>query len=133
MFIYDFTNLKILNRISNDVQNIDQEFKSSWALIITWDSIINDKSLKNTYQLTLTTGGIRSFAIFDYISLTWDEYGSSKSRAFYDAGNGEDYKLLDGSFTPEILKLSINSNVGIPGKWIFRVDESSVKKPKPKK
>jgi hypothetical protein len=130
IYLREETNPEILNRISNDVQNVDINFRATWAIIITWYSLMNDQSLKNTYQLTLTTNGIKSFAIFNYISLSWYRLGESRSRAFYDVGNGKDYFLFKGSYSEDILKLSIDSNVKIPGLWIFELDNEVLKSKK---
>jgi hypothetical protein len=122
IYLREVTNSEIVNRISNDVQNVDINFRATWAIIITWYSLMNNQSLKNTYQLTLTTNGTKSFAIFNYISLSWYRFGESTSRAFYDTGNGKDYFFFKGSYSKDILKLSIDSNVKIPGLWIFELD-----------
>jgi len=40
----------------------------------------------------------------------------------FDSGNGAAYYALPGSMTPSVLQLTQSSNVGLKGRWMFRVD-----------
>ena len=44
----------------------------------------------------------------------------------FDAGDDINFFSLDESQTPRILDTQCSSNVDTPGRWIFRVDESTI-------
>jgi len=79
----------------------------------------------------LVTDGVSSFAINNYeddgvqwSSVTTDGLGNGlegmPAQAGYNDGFGVNYFVVPGSYTPDILAIASTSNVGIPGKWIFR-------------
>jgi Nidogen-like len=47
-------------------------------------------------------------------------------QAGFDAGDGIVYYLLPGALTQNILQLAQSSNVGLVGRWMFRVDGLNV-------
>ncbi len=47
-------------------------------------------------------------------------------QAGFDAGNGRIFYTLPGARTDSILQLSQSSNVGVRGRWMFRVDGPNV-------
>ena len=44
----------------------------------------------------------------------------------FDAGDGENFFALPSSRTPEIIDINEGSNVELPGRWIFRIDEQNI-------
>jgi len=79
----------------------------------------------------LVTDGVHSFAINNYeddgvqwSSVTMDGLGNglegTPAQAGYNDRFGINYFVVPGSHTPDILTITSTSNVGIPGKWIFR-------------
>jgi hypothetical protein len=120
----------ILRRISEDIKkSFNHSSSITWAFIVTfhgvctWDSFL--QSLTNTFQIVITTDVNSSYAIYNYGQLSWFDPDNSKyyskSSALYNAGDGVRYSMLPGSLTSNITKLSLLSNVGMPGKWIFHV------------
>lgn len=47
-------------------------------------------------------------------------------QAGFNAGDGANYLALPGSGTDAIRNLSSTSNVGKPGKWVYRVDSAEI-------
>ena len=85
----------------------------------------------------LATDGLKSFAIFLYADgeiqwTTGDASGGSRglggtpAHAGYNAGDGIRFALLPESDTPEIINIDTTSNVGVPGVWMFEVDEENI-------
>ena len=77
------------------------------------------------------TDGVNSFAINNYqddginwSSVQLDEIGSGLMEFYAQAGfndrYGDNYFLVPGSNTEDIINISMTSNVGIPGKWVYR-------------
>ena len=88
----------------------------------------------NTFQCILATSNSESFVIFLYSDLQWTTgtgsfgyrgLGGNEALAGYNTGDGINSYTIAGSQTPEILKLTRTSNVGIPGTWIFKVSKGT--------
>ena len=62
-----------------------------------------------------------SFVIFVYVDIRW----TTRALAGINAGDGINYITIPGSLTPSILDIEETSNVGIPGRWIFKVGEGT--------
>lgn len=41
-------------------------------------------------------------------------------------GNGYGFHLLPGSGSPGVVRLANLSDIGIPGEWIFKIDETQM-------
>ncbi|XP_065413130.1 sushi, nidogen and EGF-like domain-containing protein 1 isoform X7 [Chrysemys picta bellii] len=52
--------------------------------------------------------------------------GSSFSPAGFNAGDGKRYFNIPGSRTDDIVDVEMTTNVGIPGRWVFRIDDAQV-------
>ena len=52
--------------------------------------------------------------------------GGTPAHVGFNAGDGVRFALLPESDTPEIINVSTTSNVGVPGLWIFQVDEENI-------
>lgn len=44
----------------------------------------------------------------------------------FNAGDGEHYYSVPGSMTDAVLNLPQMSNIGIPGQYVFRVDQNKI-------
>ena len=70
---------------------------------------------------------MHSFAINNYQDdgINWSSVlgtdGAIYAQAGFNDGDGINYFLVPGSNTQDIINISSTSNVGIPGKWIFRL------------
>ncbi|KAK9401098.1 sushi nidogen and EGF-like domain-containing protein 1 [Crotalus adamanteus] len=92
----------------------------------------------NTFQIVLITDGLLSFTIFNYESITWTTgmhassggnlagLGGIAAQAGFNAGDGKRYFNIPGSRTDDIVDVEMTTNVGIPGRWVFRIDDAQV-------
>jgi len=89
----------------------------------------------NTFQCVLATSGVESFVIFLYANerIQWttgdfnggvNGVGGAEAIAGINAGDGVNFVTIPGSRTPRIITVYQTSNVGIPGIWIVKVDQS---------
>uniref|UniRef100_A0ACB8FAR7 Uncharacterized protein n=1 Tax=Sphaerodactylus townsendi TaxID=933632 RepID=A0ACB8FAR7_9SAUR len=116
------------------------EFSAQWVFIATWNQVTffggNSLSPVNTFQIVLITDGILSFTVFNYESITWTTgmhassggnsagLGGIAAQAGFNAGDGKRYFNIPGSRTDDIVDVEMTTNVGIPGRWVFRIDDA---------
>ncbi|CAC5415650.1 Protein eyes shut homolog,Fibropellin-3,Protein crumbs homolog 2,Protein crumbs homolog 1,Neurogenic locus Notch protein,Neurogenic locus notch homolog protein 3,Alpha-tectorin,Delta and Notch-like epidermal growth factor-related receptor,Neurogenic locus notch homolog protein 4,Delta-like protein C,Fibropellin-1,Neurogenic locus notch homolog protein 2,Protein crumbs,Protein jagged-1b,Protein jagged-2,Sushi, von Willebrand factor type A, EGF and pentraxin domain-containing protein 1,Neurogenic locus notch len=136
----------LLQRSSTEIQSVfpeQTEFNATWIFIITWSNVAfygadrHGKHRRCTFQCVLVTNGIHSFVMFNYYKMQWttgDASGGDSSTGLggipaqvgFDAGDGEHYYAVQGSRTSDIINVPQKSNIGIAGKFIFRVDMVTV-------
>nr|XP_022329850.1 sushi, nidogen and EGF-like domain-containing protein 1 [Crassostrea virginica] len=114
------------NKIRSLFSNIEN-FAATWMMIVTWDNVAEYNcgstcSQRNTFQLALITDGSHSFAVFNYNKITW----TKSSQVGFNAGDGIHYYSVPGSMTDAVLNLPQMSNIGIPGQYVFRVDQNKI-------
>ncbi|VDI51850.1 Hypothetical predicted protein [Mytilus galloprovincialis] len=91
-----------------------------------------------TFQCLLITNGRHSFTVFLYDKIEWTTgsasggskttgLGGTPAQVGFDAGDGNNFFVLDASRTADIINVKTMSNIDVPGKFIFRVDSSSIK------
>ncbi|CAG2206870.1 Sushi, nidogen and EGF-like domain-containing protein 1 [Mytilus edulis] len=114
-------------------------FNASWAFVTTWSNVAFfgadtiGKRRRCTFQCVLVTDGEHSFVILNYYKVQWTTgtsnsgdastgLGGTPAQVGFDAGDGIHYYAVPSSRTPDIINITHMSNVGIPGKYIFRVD-----------
>ncbi|KAM4693949.1 sushi, nidogen and EGF-like domain-containing protein 1 isoform 2-T2 [Discoglossus pictus] len=136
---------KVLNLASQDVRTYFPElpdFTATWAFIATWYHVTfyggDATSPINTFQIVLITDGLRSFTIFNYETIEWTTgrhassggdstgRGGIAAQAGFNAGDGWRYFNIPGSRTDDIAGIANTTNVGIPGRWVFRIDNNHV-------
>ncbi|XP_063771832.1 sushi, nidogen and EGF-like domain-containing protein 1 isoform X2 [Pseudophryne corroboree] len=136
---------RVLLRASQDVHSYFPElpdFSATWVFISTWYKVTfyggDTTSPVNTFQIVLITDGLRSFTIFNYETIEWttgrhassggDTYGRGgiAAQAGFNAGDGWRYFNIPGSRTDDIAGIANTTNVGIPGRWVFRIDNNHV-------
>ena len=85
----------------------------------------------------MATNGINSFVIFLYADgeIQWttgsasggtNGLGGTPAQVGFNAGDGIRFASVPGSQTAAIINITTTSNVGIPGVWIYQVDEESI-------
>ncbi|KAK7891874.1 hypothetical protein WMY93_023837 [Mugilogobius chulae] len=135
----------VLDRASKDVRTYFSEFprfNASWVLVSTWHRVTffggNSKTPINTFQVVLITDGELSFTIFQYHNITWTTgmhatsggnragLGGIAAQAGFNAGDGTRYFNIPGSRTADIVNVEGTTNVGFPGRWVFRIDDANV-------
>ncbi|XP_069738891.1 sushi, nidogen and EGF-like domain-containing protein 1 [Phaenicophaeus curvirostris] len=133
---------QLLHRLARDLEAVSEASemppKPTWAFVATWHrvSYFGSASKKvNTFQATLATDGATSYVILTYGDLSWTTgianhgdphsgLGGLPAQAGFNSGDDVHFFNLPGSRTPEVLDVARTSNVGVPGRWIFRVDDS---------
>jgi len=137
VFYREILDFDLLNDIGIEIRRAFPtfyNFRPTWAYISTWHQVPEyDKTdsqgrlVNNTFQSVVATNGQFSFTIYNYVDLMWPQKGTDrKAQAGFNAGDGITYYTINGSFTQSIVNLTRQSNVGIDGKWIFRVDTANI-------
>ncbi|XP_041372391.1 mucin-7-like isoform X2 [Gigantopelta aegis] len=112
------------------------------ALVVTWEDVADyfatpDK--RNTFQAVLATDNeTSSMVLLLYDKMTWVrdtiDYATQfpeadpatlpqiRTQAGFISGVNNELHLLDGSWSNELINVTLLSNIGIPGKYLFRVD-----------
>ncbi|XP_029988085.1 sushi, nidogen and EGF-like domain-containing protein 1 isoform X2 [Sphaeramia orbicularis] len=135
----------ILRRASSDVKTYFSEFpnfSATWVLISTWHQVTffggNSLTPVNTFQVVLITDGELSFTIFQYNNITWTTgmhassggnlvgLGGIAAQAGFNAGDGKRYFNIPSSRTADVVNVEETTNVGYPGRWVFRIDDAHV-------
>ncbi len=98
-------------------------FSSSWMLMATWNKVSHYgyRTSANTFQAVLMTDGGRSFAIFNYQEI---DSRRRNVKVGYNAGDGITYYAVPRLKTNSNLKE--RTNIGTPGRWLFRIDKEAV-------
>ncbi|CAF0974524.1 unnamed protein product [Brachionus calyciflorus] len=132
IFYRQISNKEILSKIEYEIIDALYEyetFKPNWAFVVTWLEVpefqINKTNnlITNTFQVVLTTNTTQSFTIFNYEKLLWSTYSTQSG---FNAGDGIRFFNLPGTFSESVKELVNISNIGVPGKWIFRTDSSEI-------
>uniref|UniRef100_A0A3Q4H8C9 Sushi, nidogen and EGF-like domain-containing protein 1 n=1 Tax=Neolamprologus brichardi TaxID=32507 RepID=A0A3Q4H8C9_NEOBR len=137
----------ILRKASGDVRTYFSEFpnfNATWVHISTWHQVTffggnSQTPLQvNTFQVVLITDGELSFTIFQYNNITWTTgmhassggnlvgLGGIAAQAGFNAGDGKRYFNIPGSRTADVVNVEGTTNVGFPGRWVFRIDDANV-------
>ncbi|VDI06757.1 Hypothetical predicted protein, partial [Mytilus galloprovincialis] len=142
------SNPTLLGRASSDIRTSfpqQPKFNASWIFITTWDDVAffgaDEVGLTKrcSFQCILATDGRYSFVVFNYNLTQWttgtasggnssDGVGGTPAQVGFDAGDGIHFYAVPGSQTPGIINITQMSNVGIPGKFIFRVDLATIER-----
>ncbi|XP_027731596.1 sushi, nidogen and EGF-like domain-containing protein 1 [Vombatus ursinus] len=134
-----------LQRATEDIWRYFPElpdFSAKWVFVATWHQVTffggSSFSPVNTFQIVLITDGKLSFTIFNYESILWTTgmhassggdlagLGGIAAQAGFNAGDGKRYFNIPGSRTDDIVDVEMTTNVGIPGRWVFRIDDAQV-------
>ncbi len=85
----------------------------------------------------MATDGRVSFVIFLYADglIQWTTGDASEgegglggipAQVGFNAGDGVRFATVPGSRTPAVINITQTSNVGVPGMWVFQVDEGII-------
>lgn len=145
----------MLELISRDVIGATpglQEFKATKGIIITWHqvsftSVSQEINLRprNTFQLAIVTDEKMTFAVMNYLQMTWygavqngcnpstgTSDGSSKkckpANIGMNAGNGRKFTKMPYSEKERMLQLPTikNSGSNVTGRFYYRVDDNII-------
>ena len=120
-----------LNKVACDIHKGYPSFihfKPLYVLVITWENMKPLETFRyvrnrtNTFQAVLATNGLYSFLIYNYGQMAWPSGPNVVPKetfvAGFNSGDDEAFYLM-GNVSSDF---HASSNVGIPSKWIFRVD-----------
>ncbi|XP_066883443.1 sushi, nidogen and EGF-like domain-containing protein 1 isoform X1 [Kogia breviceps] len=146
VYYREATDAATLRRATEDVRRYFPElpgFSATWVFIATWYRVTffggSSSSPVNTFQTVLITDGKLSFTIFNYESITWTTgthassggdaagLGGIAAQAGFNAGDGQRYFSIPGSRTADVAEVESTTNVGVPGRWAFRIDDAQVR------
>ncbi|KAK1336807.1 hypothetical protein QTO34_002842 [Cnephaeus nilssonii] len=146
VYYREATDPAVLRRATEDVRRSFPElpdFSATWVFIATWYRVTffggSSSSPVNTFQTVLITDGKFSFTIFNYESITWTTgthassggdatgLGGIAAQAGFNAGDGRRYFNIPGSRTSDMAEVETSTNVGVPGRWAFRIDDAQVR------
>ena len=85
----------------------------------------------------MATNGVSAYVIFLYADgeIQWttgdlsggsNGLGGTPAHVGFNAGDGVRFATVPGSQTHEIINIASTSNVGVPGEWVFRVDQEDI-------
>ncbi|KAF6020925.1 TECTA [Bugula neritina] len=86
-----------------------------------------ENSPGNTFQAIIASNGIETFAMFNYQEIQWlngSVAGSTPAQVGFDSGDERNFYATPKSRTPAIIDIVTDSNVGVPGKMIFKLGEA---------
>ncbi|CDW55810.1 NIDO and EGF 3 and EGF CA domain containing prote in, partial [Trichuris trichiura] len=96
---------------------LDDAFSPSSVLVVTWEKLApNSKVPPSENDQVMAT------------QLAWKCYGSQLSfpqNVGFNKGDGRIYFKMPWSGSSHVLKVKENSNIGIPGEWLFKLDDPS--------
>jgi len=83
----------------------------------------------NTHQVVVASDGLSTYALFLYRDIQW---GDNRTSIGFNAGDGlRGFNFFDpfNPVVPGVNYLVKKSNVGVPGMYIFKVDEEFIEEP----
>ncbi|XDV44110.1 hypothetical protein PO909_012447, partial [Leuciscus waleckii] len=130
----EYTSGSVLTRATQDINQYfpHKGFSASWVFVATWDYVeSSDMNVLNlhsapaiTFQVVLISGGDFSFILMNYGDCAVIQY---QVEAGYDTINSTDYYVIhyDASYGNSIPNLKNTSNVNVPGRWAFLVNNGT--------
>uniref|UniRef100_A0A3Q2GMB4 NIDO domain-containing protein n=1 Tax=Cyprinodon variegatus TaxID=28743 RepID=A0A3Q2GMB4_CYPVA len=119
---YDqYTSGPILQQVTQDINTYFPalNFQANWIFIASWHE-------QSTFQAVLASNRQYSFVLMNYGSLA---FTPRNLQAGFDTVNSSHHFTIPGSFSVNATGpnsvLTLDSNVNVPGRWAFCVDQSS--------
>ncbi|KAK9965881.1 hypothetical protein ABG768_004947 [Culter alburnus] len=120
-----YSNGSVLAQATRDINQYfpDLSFTATWVLVATWDRVAYyyHSGTETSFQVVLISGGDLSFILMNYgdCAVTYNAV-----QAGYDTVNSTAYFVIPGSINGSVIPNLMNSsNVNVPGRWAFRVDD----------
>ncbi|KAF1561266.1 Alpha-tectorin, partial [Eudyptes schlegeli] len=142
IFYRETTDPVLLARITKNINQYFPKipFTAIWAFVATWDHVAyygSTSNKGNTFQATLTTDTKTSFIILNYEVIQWTTgkasdgdaetgLGGTPAHAGFNSGDETNFYNIPGSQTEAIINITQTSNVNVPGRWVFQVDDFKV-------
>ncbi|XP_053375002.1 nidogen-1-like [Mercenaria mercenaria] len=137
VFYRETTEEALLQRVAADIQGHFSQFTSFEPLglfIATWDkapAFRGDTKSVNTFQIVIASDELNSFVIMNYLDdgVQWIQSGGKfagvrddpPAQAGFDSGSANIHLQLPKSGTTRVQELAFESNVNIPGVWMYHI------------
>ncbi|KAI4895043.1 hypothetical protein NFI96_016161 [Prochilodus magdalenae] len=123
-----YTNGSVLSQATLDINQYypGVTFTASWVFVATWDKVpyYGNPTSETSFQVVLLSGGNSSFLMMNYglIAPT-----TRTLEAGYAASSSDYFQILwsDNSVQVNVSNLSNTSNVNVPGRWAFQVNQGA--------
>uniref|UniRef100_A0A914IAB0 Uncharacterized protein n=1 Tax=Globodera rostochiensis TaxID=31243 RepID=A0A914IAB0_GLORO len=129
VFFREVNGGRVLERGQSEIRyQYDREVKVLSAVVVTYEKMqpVGSNSLPdentNSFQVVLFVTSNGTFANFVYSNIGWTQ----GAEAGFNAGDGSNHFALPSSGTGNIMYLEEYGNTGIPGEWMFVLDEERV-------
>ncbi|XP_040977901.1 IgGFc-binding protein-like [Aquila chrysaetos chrysaetos] len=142
VFYRETTDPTLLARVTKDINQYFPKIRyaATWAFVATWDHVAyygSTTNKGNTFQAVLTTNTKTSFIILNYWDIQWTTgaasdgdpdtgLGGTPAHAGFNSGDETNFYNIPGSQTDAIINITKTSNVNVPGRWVFQVDDFKV-------
>ncbi|XP_068098422.1 uncharacterized protein [Hyperolius riggenbachi] len=134
IFYRQSTDPDLLSRATSDIQAYfhNVTFTAHWVFVATWHRVAyygSNTNKVNTFQAVLSTDGNQTFLLYNYADIQWPSVANGSIQegrtalAGLNSGFNSGYYTIPGSMTPSIRNISSTSNVNVPGRWAFKVDQ----------
>ena len=111
---------------------VADDFVPKFFFVATWyryAGLNTDFHLRNTFQAVLAADEYASYIVFNYENIDYADGATfsglgSEVQVGFDEGKvfGGRYYIHPTSWSANVLELNSTSNVGVPGRWVYRVD-----------
>ncbi|KAF5889113.1 alpha-tectorin-like isoform X11, partial [Clarias magur] len=121
-----FTSGSVLTQATHDINRYFPQlrFNATWVFVATWDRVayFPITGTETSFQVVLISNDHLSFILMNYgvIAPT-----SRSVQAGYDTYDSSYYFSIPGSFQYNYTSFAYSSNVNVPGRWAFRVDNGT--------
>ncbi|KAL7869915.1 hypothetical protein AOLI_G00139030 [Acnodon oligacanthus] len=121
-----YSNGSVLSQATRDINQYfpGVNFTATWVFVATWDKVayFSYSGSETSFQVVLISGGNFSFVLMNYGDIAPTNL---KAEAGYDTNFTDAFVILwsENKFT--IQSLGYLSNVNVPGRWAFLVNQPS--------
>ncbi|XP_053908627.1 sushi, nidogen and EGF-like domain-containing protein 1 isoform X2 [Cuculus canorus] len=142
VFYRETTQEALLERVTENINRYfpTVPFAAAWAFVATWDHVAyygSNTNKGNTFQALLTSNGETSFIVLNYWDIQWTTgaasdgdpdtgLGGTPAHAGFNSGDETNFYNIPGSQSDAIINITMTSNVNVPGRWVFQVDDFKV-------
>ncbi|XP_063799566.1 alpha-tectorin [Pseudophryne corroboree] len=143
IYYRETTDRAILKRATKEIRKHFRtlSFTATWVFLVTWDEVTfyggSSTTPVNTFQALLVSDGTSSFAMFNYVEITWTTgtasggdpltgLGGVMAQAGFIGGNLTTFFSVPGSRSPDIVNIEETTNVNMPGRWLFKIDGKEI-------
>uniref|UniRef100_A0A3Q3J170 NIDO domain-containing protein n=1 Tax=Monopterus albus TaxID=43700 RepID=A0A3Q3J170_MONAL len=128
IYYNQYTSGSVLQQATQDIHAYfpGLSFNAEWVFVATWYEVayFPTTGTQTTFQAVLISGGRYSFVLLNYGIIA-----STNRNAGYDTISSSHHFTIPGSFTSNATGsnsvFSLGSNVNVPGRWAFRIDDGS--------